>query len=172
MFTKNDKNTDSSNAKEEIESGTTEAPSEEQSDASPDQQERGPRSCSYVGPKMHIKGDVIVDESLNIDGKVEGTIKSNDKQLAVGKDGHVTAEVEATTIEARGTIDGDVYSKDVLHLYSTAVIRGTIRCERLIVDDGAKFDGHLCMTGEKEEPKKGKLTLASSSEGKADAKAN
>ncbi len=111
-----------------------------------------------------------MDESLNIDGKVEGTIKSNDKQLAVGKDGHVTAEVQATTIEARGTIEGDVHSKDVVHLYPTAIIRGAIRCERLIVDDGAKFDGHLSMTGESKSPKKGKLTLASSSDGKTETK--
>jgi cytoskeletal protein CcmA (bactofilin family) len=172
MFTKNEKSTESSEKDEKTNSRTNKEPRKEQSSASPNEQATGPRSCSYVGPKMHIKGDVVVDESLNIDGKVEGTIKSNDKQLAVGKDGHVTAEVQATTIEARGTIDGDVLSKDVVHLYSTAVVRGTIRCERLIVDDGAKFDGQLTMTGEAEATRKGKLTLASSNDGKTDTKAS
>ena len=171
MFSKNDKGKESSEKEEHTEAQTTEETSKERSSGSSSEKVVGPRSCSYVGPKMHIKGEVIVDESLNIDGKVEGTIKSNDKQLAVGKDGHVAAEVEATTIEARGTIEGDVRSKDVVHLYSTAVVRGTIHCERLIVDDGAKFDGHLCMTGETKASKKGKLTLASNSDGKADTKA-
>jgi len=171
MFSKNDKSTESSEKEENTKAQTTEETSTEQSSGSSSEKAMGPRSCSYVGPKMQIKGEVIVDESLNIDGKVEGTIKSNDKQLAVGKNGHVMAEVEATTIEARGTIEGDLRSNDVVHLYSTAVVRGTIHCERLIVDDGAKFDGQLCMTGESKAPKKGKLTLASSSDGKTDAKA-
>lgn len=171
MFNKNDKSKESSETKKDTKAKTMEEKSKEQSPGLSSEKASGLRSCSYVGPKMHIKGDVIVDESLNIDGKVEGTIKSNDKQLAVGKDGHVTAEVHATAVEARGTIEGNVHSKDVVHLYSTAIVRGAIHCERLIVDDGAKFDGHLSMTGETKASKKGKLTLASSSDGKPETKA-
>ena len=126
------------------------------------------RSCSYVGPKMQVKGEIIVDESLNIDGRVEGQITSRDKKLAVGKDGQINANVKATVVEARGRIEGDIHAEDVVHLYSTALVRGTVRCSRLIVEDGAKFDGQLNMSGEEDQkPGKGKLTLASSNDANA-----
>lgn len=124
-------------------------------------EESRPRSCSYVGPTLHIKGEVTVEESLSIDGKIEGTITSKDKILTVGKQGQVNAEIHASVVEARGEIEGDIYCKDIVHLYSTAVVTGTIQCERLIVDDGAAFEGRISTTKEqKAAPSKRKLKLA------------
>ena len=120
-----------------------------------------PRSCSYVGPTLHIKGEVTVEESLSIDGKIEGTIKSKDKKLTVGKQGQVNAKIHASVVEARGRIDGDIHCKDIVHLYSTAIVTGTIQCERLIVDDGAAFEGRISTNKEqKAAPSKRKLKLA------------
>jgi cytoskeletal protein CcmA (bactofilin family) len=128
-------------------------------------EEQRTRSCSYVGPTLHIKGEINVDESLNIEGRVEGLIKSGDKKLTVGKQGRVSAEIHASIVEVRGRIEGDVHGEDVVHLYSTAIVQGTIHCKRLVVDDGAVFDGRIAMAErDKVAPAKGTLTLASSND--------
>lgn len=163
MFTKNEKNGESIDADSQNQKNSADKATEaSRTDNSPEDDQR-PRSCSYVGPTFHIKGEVTVEESLNIEGKIEGTINSKDKTLTVGKKGHVKAEIHSSVVEARGKIEGEIHSKDVVHLYSTAVVQGTIHCARLIVDDGATFEGQIGMAkDEKPGSKRAKLTLASS----------
>lgn len=124
------------------------------------------RSCSYVGPNLFIKGEITADESLSIEGHIEGTIKSTGKKrVTVGKRGRVHADIEASIVEVRGKVAGDIRCDDVVHLYATGTVSGSIDCERLVVDDGAVFSGQINMRreGAKEQPK-GKLVLASTNE--------
>jgi cytoskeletal protein CcmA (bactofilin family) len=45
-----------------------------------------------------------------------------------------------------GEIKGNVSAQDLVELKSTARLQGDLRCERLIVVDGARFVGH-CNVG-------------------------
>ena len=79
----------------------------------------------------------------------------------------MNAEIHASVVEARGRIEGDIHCKDIVHLYSTAVVHGTIHCERLVVDDGAAFEGRIStMQEQKVGASKRKLKLADTGSGK------
>jgi cytoskeletal protein CcmA (bactofilin family) len=126
----------------------------------PDDQEI--RSCSYFGPTLRIKGDITLDESLSIDGEVEGKIRCNGRKLTVGKQGRAAAEIHGSIVEVRGRVEGQIRGDEVVHLYSTAVVAGKLNCDRIVISDGAVFNGSVEMR--KREPAKGRLTLASVSE--------
>ncbi len=121
-------------------------------------QQLATRSVSYIGPGLHFAGEIAVDEGLVIEGEVEGKITSSDKNLTVGKKGRVKGDIIGNVIEVRGTIDGEVFSHELVHLYSSAVVDGTISCKRLVVDEGAEFNGSVDMnwdgTASQEEPLK------------------
>lgn len=130
----------------------------------PSNQEFAPRSVSYVGPTVFFKGEISANEGLIIEGEIEGTIKHDNKNLTVGKQGRVRAEIHAKVIDVRGRVDGEIYGEEVVHLYSTAVVTGTIHCTRIIMDDGAEFNGAIDMSGQAAKPRKTKLKIAENDE--------
>lgn len=127
-------------------------------------QDFAPRSVSYVGPTVYFKGEISANESLIIEGEIEGTIRHQSRNLTVGKQGRVHAEIHAKVIDVRGRVDGDIFGEDVVHLYSTAVVTGTIHCTRIVMDDGAEFNGVIDMAGEAAKPRNAKLKIAESEE--------
>jgi cytoskeletal protein CcmA (bactofilin family) len=119
-----------------------------------------PRSVSWVGPTEYFKGEIAANESRIIEGEIEGTIRHNSRNLTIGKQGRVHAEIFAKIIDVRGHVDGDIYGEELVHLFSTAVVTGTVHCTRIIMDDGAALNGTVNMTGEMAKPAKTKLALA------------
>lgn len=103
------------------------------------------RNCSYFGPSLRMKGDISLDESLRIEGEVEGTLKITGKTLTVGKKATVTGEVHANVAEVHGNVEGDMHSKELVHMHATAAVNGTIHCSRIVIEDGAQFNGQVEM---------------------------
>ena len=56
------------------------------------------------------------------------------------------ADVEAGNIIIEGELNGNVAAKDMVELKQSARLQGDMRCERLIVTEGARFVGH-CSVG-------------------------
>ena len=111
-------------------------------DASNDE-EHGTQKSSHLGHTARFKGDISLDENLCIEGEVQGTITIRGKQLSVNNKAVVKGEIHARTIEVRGTVEGDIHGEERVHLYATAEITGSIFCKRIVVDDGARFNGLL-----------------------------
>ena len=83
---------------------------------------------------------------MKILGGFEGRI-STQGNLVVASEGILKADVEAGTITIEGEINGNVAAKDMIELKQSAKLQGDIRCERLVVVDGAKFVGHCNVGG-------------------------
>lgn len=142
MFNK--KSNDASEVKESKSEPMIEVSTQKTEQKSP-RQEFSARSVSYVGPGLHLAGKVEVDEGLVVEGEVEGTITSTDNNLTVGKKGRISGELVGSVIEVRGTVEGEIYGRDLVRLYSSAVIDGTIYCKKLVMDEGAVFNGSVDM---------------------------
>lgn len=115
--------------------------------------ESSARSVSYIGPGLRLSGHVEVDEGLVIEGEVEGTITSTDKNLTIGKKGRISGELVGSVIEVRGSVEGEIYGREIVRLYSSAVVEGKIYCTKLVMDEGAVFNGSVDMNwdGERSE---------------------
>ncbi len=108
------------------------------------------RNVSVIGPTLIFKGDLIADEDLVIEGQVEGTIAHHNKNLTIGKQGRVKADLHANSIIVEGELVGDIHGDEVVTLASGSDVTGNIFCRRIVIEDGARFNGKIDM---KERPK-------------------
>jgi cytoskeletal protein CcmA (bactofilin family) len=103
------------------------------------------RNVSVIGPTLVFKGELSADEDLVIQGTIEGTIAHHKKNLTVGKEGRVKADIHAASVAIEGHVEGDIHGDDFVELARTAVVSGNIFCARIKMADGAKFNGSVEM---------------------------
>lgn len=110
-------------------------------------------SSNLISKETVIVGDVITNGNIRVEGKVEGILKSNNK-IAIGDAAHVIGDIYALEAEISGHIDGEIHCSEALYLKKTAFINGDIFAKKLIIENGALFNGKCNMTGgaEKENP--------------------
>lgn len=99
---------------------------------------------TIIGKGTVVEGNMQVQNSLRIDGKVVGDIKTTDTVI-VGKEGEVEGHVHAKHILMAGTVKGNMSASGKMFLESTASICGDIKASQLVVDEGAVFDGKCHM---------------------------
>ena len=102
-------------------------------------------TLSLVGAGTTIEGKVRTDGSMRIDGKVVGdvTAKAN---VTIGGTGVVEGTVSAVNIALAGKVQGTLVATEKLVLENKSVMRGDIRASKLVVDEGAVFDGQCAMS--------------------------
>jgi cytoskeletal protein CcmA (bactofilin family) len=101
-----------------------------------------------VGKGTVIEGDMRVQNSLRVDGKVKGNITVTDTVL-IGKEGEVEGHIHARHAFLAGRVSGNILTQGKVALETKAVVLGDIRAFRLVVDEGAVFNGK-CMMKEDE----------------------
>jgi cytoskeletal protein CcmA (bactofilin family) len=109
------------------------------------QNQERPATIAMIGPSIHIKGDVSGEESLVIQGHVEGTINLKQNNLIIGQVGKVTATIHAHTITIEGELKGDVFGEERVIVKKTGNVRGNISAPQVSLDEGAKFKGSMDM---------------------------
>lgn len=105
---------------------------------------------SLIGRSMLIKGDLVSEENLVIEGKMEGTLKANN-QVVVGKDGLVKADVEAHEVIIRGKIIGNVKGYNKVTIEPEGELNGNIIAQRVVLAEGSIFKGSIDMSVKEEE---------------------
>ncbi len=101
------------------------------------------QKISHLGQSARVTGDINLTENLCIEGEIEGTINIRGKRLSISNRALVKGEVRARIVQVRGTVKGDVHGDEVVHLHSSASVTGNVHCKRILIDDGAQFDGTL-----------------------------
>jgi cytoskeletal protein CcmA (bactofilin family) len=103
------------------------------------------KNVSVIGPTLVFKGELSADEDLIIEGHIEGIIAHHKKNLTVGKQGRVRADIHASSVIIEGQLVGDIHSEGVVSLAKGADVRGNIYCGRIVMEDGARFKGKIDM---------------------------
>ena len=98
-----------------------------------------------IGSAIRIKGEVVGEEDLIIEGKVEGTIALKNNHLTVEKTATMTGDVDVQNITVKGELHGNTTASDRVEVTSTAKVQGDIKTPRLVMADGAKFKGAVEM---------------------------
>jgi cytoskeletal protein CcmA (bactofilin family) len=103
------------------------------------------KNVSVIGPTMVFKGELTADEDLIIEGQIEGTISHHQKHLTVGKQGRVKADIHASSVIVLGQLVGDIHCNGMVSLAKGADVTGNIYCGRIVMEDGARFNGKIDM---------------------------
>lgn len=93
---------------------------------------------SMIGKGMRMCGPVVACDSLMVFGEVMGEVRitGQGRMVLIREGGAIGGDVSAETVLIRGDVTGNVSGKTV-RLYSSATVRGRIRAEKLVVDEGA-----------------------------------
>jgi cytoskeletal protein CcmA (bactofilin family) len=94
-----------------------------------------------------FEGKLKTPGSIRVDGKVVGDIVAT-QNISVGTSGDVEGNLTAASVTIGGKLKGSAVAQEKLVFESRAVVRGDIRAAKLVVDEGAQFDGKCAMTVE------------------------
>lgn len=100
-----------------------------------------PMEQATIGRSVTIKGEVSGSESLFIDGRIEGTINFADNRITIGRNGSVTANINAKEVVIMGTVKGNIQCTDRLDIRSEGSLIGDVITQRISVEDGAMLKG-------------------------------
>lgn len=109
--------------------------------------------CRFQG-KIFLHGDA------RIGGEVEGTVVSS-AFLTIEQSAVIRGDINGTNVLLNGRVEGNIVASDVLRLSPSSVVTGDLCAKRLIVEDGARIDGHVSRLGEQEQAKVKTLPISS-----------
>ena len=101
------------------------------------------RTPASLGPSIKIKGELIGDEDLKLEGKIEGAISLGGHRLNVGSTAHIHADIVAREVVIAGEVIGNVNAIDRIELKKGGSIVGDLTTGRLVIEDGAFFKGAI-----------------------------
>jgi cytoskeletal protein CcmA (bactofilin family) len=98
---------------------------------------------STIGKSLLIKGQITGSGSVNIEGKVEGSIELPEDRVTVGRNGRVSANIAAQNIVVLGEVLGSCTASDHLHIRSEGSLYGDVIVSRISVEEGAYLTGSV-----------------------------
>lgn len=115
------------------------------------------QSINIISEGTRIKGDIIANGDIRIDGDLLGNIAAKGR-LVVGPSGKIKGEVNCSNVEVSGIIQGKITASELLNMKASAKIEGDVVVGKLSVEPGSVFTG-TCTMGTKSpvnEPEKSK----------------
>lgn len=110
----------------------------------PDQEpEEIKTQTALLGPSLRINGEIIGNEDLIIQGKIEGTVTLGDYKLSISQEGEVIANIYAGAVEIEGRTRGEIQGTDTVTVRRTGKVEGTIKAPRVVLEDGCRFKGMI-----------------------------
>ena len=114
--------------------------------------------ADVIGALTKIKGEIISEAELQIDGYVEGSLESR-QAVTVGASGKVLANIKARDLTVLGSVCGNVELAGKLAVREKGSLIGDVRTVGISIDDGAYFKGGIDIV--RPEPRPDKADAAS-----------
>lgn len=93
-----------------------------------------------ISQNTAINGNISINGCTRIDGVIDGTL-AVDNDLFIGESGNIRATVYAKNATISGQVTGNITCKEKLQLTSNAKVFGDIKCQTLVIAEGAIFRG-------------------------------
>ena len=110
----------------------------------------GKKLETFVGKETVISGDVTLQHSLRVDGRINGKLRSKE-DITIGTGASIKGDVVADIIVIDGDVHGNVYANKSVHLQTNARLDGDIHTPKIEMFEGARFNGAIRMLDEKEK---------------------
>jgi len=97
----------------------------------------------FLGADSSIKGDVATKGAARIDGWIEGNVEVD--WLILGDTGAIKGDIVTRGVIVAGKIEGNVKAEEMVEIKPKGEVMGDIHTLRLIISEGATFDGRSHM---------------------------
>lgn len=111
-----------------------------QSESTPTTSTRPQGVPSIIGPDLKVTGNIESSGDLQIEGRIEGDVKS--LTLHIGEGATVKGSVSADRVTIAGSVDGQVRANAV-NVRKSAHIVGDVIHQNLSIEAGAYLEGRL-----------------------------
>lgn len=102
---------------------------------------------NMIGEGTVFEGTLTSESDMRISGHVDGKLDVKGK-IIVAQEGSIDGEIKAASLDVAGRINGEVVVEERVVLKSSAQIEGNIQTSRLVVEEGARFNGS-CVMGDR-----------------------
>ena len=111
---------------------------------------------TIISENTVIKGDIVSDGIIHVDGNIEGDISCT--ELVIGVKGSVTGSIIVQNMHLYGTLRGKAVA-DNLFVSKTAKLIGDAKHNSIAIEPGAYIDGHCMRAGAPIPAEQGKADL-------------
>jgi cytoskeletal protein CcmA (bactofilin family) len=106
--------------------------------------EKESQENNIIGQSTYIEGSIKSEGNIRVDGRIKGTVNTN-ATFIIGVTGVVEGQSQAQNITVSGRYDGGITCNEKLILESNSNVTGDLNTRRLVIDDGAIFNGNCKM---------------------------
>lgn len=108
--------------------------------------EAGNKINGFIGVGVTLTGKLSFDGVLRIDGKFVGDINSKGI-LIVGQDAYIESDIKVGSAYISGEVKGTVEAVSKVELIAPCRMYGDIKTPKLVIHEGAFFEGNCGMQG-------------------------
>ncbi len=101
---------------------------------------------SVIGAATRLEGNLRVEESVRIDGVLEGNLEQgggDGRWILIGTSGQVLGDIRAQNVSVAGKVIGNIIARQSIELMDGCEVRGNITHKTLTVEPGASVHGQL-----------------------------
>jgi cytoskeletal protein CcmA (bactofilin family) len=100
---------------------------------------------ALIGQGITISGEVKAENSLQIEGRIEGRSVQCGDEIEIAESGQVTANIMARVVKISGLVMGDIDCAEKVLITRSGRVQGNIIAPRVQLEDGALFRGSIDM---------------------------
>ena len=108
---------------------------------------------TILGPDANFKGELSFEKGMRLMGRFEGKVNTPGR-VHVAREAKMHADVEAGAIIVEGEVQGNLSANDRIELKQSARYEGDLKATKLVVDEGAVFNGHVSVGPDGQSPKR------------------
>jgi cytoskeletal protein CcmA (bactofilin family) len=98
----------------------------------------------FMDEGTEFLGELRFRHTFRVDGRLRGRIVS-ENTLVVGESARVEADIDCGVVSIRGSVVGRVLGRQRIELLAGARVQGTLVAPKLVIEDGATFEGDCQM---------------------------
>lgn len=103
-----------------------------------------PNQINMIGEGTVFEGTLTAESDVRISGRLVGKLNIKGK-IIVAQEGAIEGEIKAVNLDVGGHVQGEIDVSERVILKSSARVEGNIRTGRLVVEEGAVFNGKCQM---------------------------
>jgi cytoskeletal protein CcmA (bactofilin family) len=109
-----------------------------------------PQSNGHIPDDIEIFGTLKLPDERAVTCRVEGEILSP-STVIIPRENSVKARIKAESVVVFGTVEGEIHATGRAVLKSSSTMHGDIHAARVLVEEGATFNGKSHVNGKKRE---------------------
>ncbi len=106
---------------------------------------------TIVAQSSRMAGKLSGSADIHVAGSLEGEVDASG-QLIIAESGRVAATLHARVIIVAGSVKGDVSADEKIQLKPSAKLHGNITAPRILIEEGATFEGQVFMKSPEGRP--------------------